>query len=80
MRTRSRVYPIRKEECEEAAETLGVEIEDETPEPGEFYIAGRNTEPKLLIAKWIESGCVFPVGDEYPFNTGECFRLTDEYQ
>lgn len=80
MRTRSQLHPIRKEECEELAGNLGVEIEEKRPDPGELYIAGRNTEPKLLTAKRIENGCVFPEGDAYPYNTGECFRLTDEYQ
>lgn len=80
MRTRSLLHPIRKEECEELAESLDVEIEDKAPEPGELYIAGRNTEPKLLTAKRIDKGCVFPEGNAYPYNTGECFRLKDEYQ
>jgi hypothetical protein len=80
MRTRSQLHPIRKEECEDLAETLDVEIEEKRPESGELYIAGRNTEPKLLTAKRIEMGCVFPEESEYPYDTGECFRLKDEYQ
>lgn len=80
MRVRSQLHPIRKEECEDFAETLGVEIEEKRPEPGELYIAGRNTEPKLLTAKRIEMGGVFPEENAYPYNTGECFRLKDEYQ
>jgi len=60
---------------------LGVEIEEKRPEPGELYIAGRNVGAKLLTADRIKMGCVFPKDDyEYPYNLGECFRITDEYQ
>lgn len=78
----ARKYPVGREECEELAEELGVEIEDAVPEKGEIYIAGRNTGPKLLTAFAVDEdlGCVHAVGNEYSFDFRECYRLTDSHQ
>lgn len=74
------MYPIGFEECEEAAEDLGVDIERGTPKPGELYIAGRNTVPKLLTCIKVTDGFVVPEEDAYCYDTHECFRLVDEHQ
>jgi hypothetical protein len=76
------MYPIRREECEQLAEELDVEIESKRPEPGEFYIAGRNTGPKLLTCAEVDEdlGCIHAEEDAYSFDLHECYRLKDEYQ
>ena len=69
-------YPIRKQECQQLAEELEVEIFDERPEPGDYYIAGRNSEADLYQCDYIKNGAVFPKGSGYPFNLHECYRVT----
>ncbi len=43
--------------------------------PGELYVAKRNTDWKLLECREVRDGCVYPKGIEYPYSTFECFRV-----
>lgn len=58
----------------------GVPLEVESGiyiEPGDTYLAKRNTEWKLLTCKEHkkEDGYIIPVESEYPYDTHECFRV-----
>lgn len=46
-------------------------------EPGDIYVAERNTGPKLLTAKEVDTeiGCIFPVEQEYPYDIPECVKV-----
>ena len=45
--------------------------------PGDTYIAERNTGLRLLTCRQNnkDRGWVVPVGPEYLYDTGECFRI-----
>lgn len=45
--------------------------------PGDMYIAERNTGPKLLWARTIENGAVFPTTNDYPFDLHECVKVEE---
>ena len=61
----------------DAAETLGLEFIEGEIQPGDLYLAGRNTGMKLLECEsvdarhWINS--TDPIG--YPYDTWECRRV-----
>ena len=46
-------------------------------QPGDLYVAGRNSGPKLLTAKNIFRGCVYSREGSYPFNYSECHRVEE---
>lgn len=52
---------------------------DGSVQPGDLYVAGRNTGPHLLEAKRVntELGVIYPTTTEYPFNIGECVKVTE---
>ncbi len=62
----------------DAAKELGVEILDEPIQPGDLYLAGRNTGIKLLTCKkvdprhWIEATTL-----DYSFDTWECKKVRE---
>jgi len=72
----SYAHPVRKSECQQLAEELQIEIFDERPGPGDYYIAGRNTEADLFQCDYVKNGTVFPKGSGYPFNLHECYRVS----
>lgn len=48
-------------------------------EPGDLYVAERNTGPHLLTCREIneELGCVFATILAYPFDTNECVKVCE---
>jgi hypothetical protein len=44
-------------------------------QPGDLYIAERNTGPHLLTVKRVEIGAVFPTTPDYPFDIDECVKV-----
>ena len=57
-----------------------VEMDEGEIQPGDLYIAERNTGPKLLIAREInlETGCVFPTEfGQYAFDIYECVKVRE---
>jgi hypothetical protein len=59
-------------------EGIDFEVEAKLPAEGEYYIAERNTGPKLLTAKMIDHfrGYIVPVEKGvYCFNFDECKRV-----
>lgn len=53
-------------------------------EPGDTYMAGRNTSPQLLTCAFVKktlgkndefAGAVFPVENAYPFDIPECIKI-----
>jgi hypothetical protein len=68
---------ITKEDCKKLANYLGVSITEEEIFPGDMYIAGRNTEPVLLTASYIENGCIYPTTIHYPYAICECYKVKE---
>lgn len=48
-------------------------------EPGDLYVAERNTGPHLLTARVVDtqSGCIVPTDHAYPFNLHECVKVCE---
>lgn len=44
-------------------------------EPGDTYLAARNTGPHLLTVKEVAMGAAFPVETAYPFDLNECVPI-----
>ena len=62
-------YKWNRERLIEYAKSLDFEVLDGIPEKGESYIAGRNTEPKLLTCESVsENGWVQPKEFEYSYD------------
>ncbi len=62
----------------DAAKELGVEILDEPIQPGDLYLAGRNTGIKLLTCKKVHPyprGWIEPTTLDYSFDTHECKKV-----
>lgn len=57
--------------------SVGANGEEEDIQPGDFYIAERNTGPRLLTcAKNVDPrGWIQAVENAYPFDTGECVKV-----
>jgi hypothetical protein len=68
---------IREKDIFEAAKELGVTVTEETPEPGDTYLCGRNTDVQMFTCESIENGCVFPEENGYPYSTYECYKVID---
>ena len=71
-------YPWSKERLIVEAEKLGFTVHDELPQPGDSYLAGRNTGPHLLTCNKLdlEVGCVFPMENAYPFDLHEVIKVS----
>lgn len=55
-------------------------LKDDTKlEPGDLYVAERNSGPKLLTVKKIDhkNMLVIPTNCEYPFNFDECVKVRE---
>ena len=67
-----------RERLIEYAKSLGFDVLDGVPQPGESYIAGRNTEPVLLTCESVhERGWVQPKEfPAYPYDLHECVRVS----
>lgn len=63
----------------DAAKELGVEIVNEPIEPGDLYLAGRNTGIKFLTCAKVDSrhwiNSTDPYG--YPYDTWECKKVRE---
>ncbi|MFH1405064.1 MAG: hypothetical protein ABIH21_03120 [Patescibacteria group bacterium] len=49
-------------------------------QPGDLYIAERNTGPKLLTARKVDDQdlmCIFPTTLDYPYDLGECIKVRE---
>ncbi len=65
------------DDIQRAALDLGVQLVDEPIQPGDSYLAGRNTNVVLLTCNKIEMGCIFPVEKyQYPYDIHECHKIT----
>lgn len=63
-----------------AAKELGVEIVNEPIQPGDLYLAGRNTGIKLLTCKAVEPhprDWIVPTTMDYSFDTRECMKVCE---
>ncbi len=68
-------HPWYKNRLIEYAKEIGLEIvEKEYPEPGDVYLAGRNTGPHLLtcLRTDVDKNFVVPVERCYCFDIHEC--------
>ena len=56
-----------------------VKIDNGPIQPGDLYVAERNTGPKLLTALRInhELNCVVPTTQDYSFDTCECVKVQE---
>ena len=64
----------------DAAKELGVEFVDEPIQPGDLYLAGRNTGIKLLTCKIVEPyprDWIVPTTMDYSFDTRECKKVRE---
>ncbi|GIU69039.1 MAG: hypothetical protein KatS3mg002_0275 [Candidatus Woesearchaeota archaeon] len=53
-------------------------IQDEGPlQPGDIYVAERNTGPKLLTVKNVDNGIVIPTTPDYCYNIWECVKVKE---
>lgn len=50
-------------------------LSDDPIQPGDTYIAGRNTGPHLLTCRSVGNGCFHPVECAYSFDDGECRKV-----
>ncbi len=61
-----------------AAKRLGVKIVDEPIQPGDLYLAGRNTGIKFLMCKSVDpKDWIVPTTIDYPFWTCECKKVIE---
>lgn len=53
--------------------------EEKEIQPGDLYVAERNTGPHLLTARKVnlESGCIFSTCGAYPFDLPECVKVQE---
>lgn len=62
----------------DAAKDLGVTIVSDPIEPGDMYLAGRNTGIKLLTCRTVDPrGWIGPTTRDYPFDTWECVKVVE---
>ncbi len=67
------------EKLKERAEELGLEVSDDPIQPGDLYLAERNTGPKLLTCRSVNTrGWIVPVENAYCFDTWECAKVIGE--
>jgi hypothetical protein len=70
-----------KQQIEEAAKDLGLRLlYTEELEPGDLYLAARNTGPHLLTVREVDkvNGIVHPKEfPAYSFNLGECVKVVE---
>ena len=61
-------------------EKLGFTVDDSPLQPGDSYIAERNTGPQLLTCKSVnrDKGWVVPQEQAYPFDIHECIKIKVE--
>jgi len=65
-------------EIEKLAEELGVTLcYGEAIQPGDLYLAMRNTGPKLLTCRELGKACVFPTNWDYPYDFSECVKVRE---
>lgn len=50
-------------------------LSDDPIQPGDLYIAGRNTGPHLLTCRELGNGCIHPVERFYAFDLDECRKV-----
>lgn len=55
------------------------EMDNGNINPGDFYIAERNTGPKLLECSEVnqEGFCIFPTSIDYAFDIDECVKVRE---
>ena len=60
----------------ERAAELGLKVSYDPIQPGDTYLAERNTGPKLLTCEAVnERGWIRPVEMEYSYDTWECIKV-----
>lgn len=55
------------------------EMDEGEIQPGDLYVAERNTGPHLLTARVVskEHGCIHPTCNTYSFDIGECVKVRE---
>ena len=56
-------------------EGMDVVVSKEEIQPGDVYVAKRNTGWKILTAREIGNGCIHSVESGYSFDIRECFKV-----
>lgn len=59
---------------------IKLKIDEEEIKPGDLYVAERNTGPKLLTARVVDTdaGCIHPVDSPvYSFDLHECVKVRE---
>lgn len=65
---------------EEILKEIGLVEIDAEIKPGDFYIAERNTGPKLLQCKEVKDNLIIPTCNAYPYNKWECVKVVEKRQ
>lgn len=56
-------------------EGVKLKLSDDLIQPGDTFIAGRNTGPHLLTCLAVGNTCIHPVETAYSFDIAECRKV-----
>ncbi len=70
---------LRKGEVVDIGAGVLVKMAEGKIQPGDLYVAERNTGPHLLTCRYVnvEDGWVAAVENAYPFDTNECVKVCE---
>lgn len=57
-----------------------IRVENPHIEPGDLYVAERNTGPHFLTCRELGDNCIHPTSIDYSFDTWECVKVREATQ